>query len=121
MNTPWQVVTTALATFPTEEAPPIDPERVTPGLLGFLSFVFLVVAAVLLYRSMNKQMKKIDPTLPPGPSDRARQADVDIIERASERGAAAASGGAAAATSGGAAADTDATDDPATVDPRANG
>ncbi len=122
MNTPWQVLTTALAAFPTEEQPPIDPERVTPGLLGFLSFIFLIVAAVLLYRSMNKQMKKIDPNLPPGPSDRARQADIDIIERARQRGDAdaAAPAGDAAAPAGDTAAPAGDTAAPA-GDTRADG
>ena len=29
---------------PLPEEPPIDPSRVTPGILGFVSFLFLVVA-----------------------------------------------------------------------------
>ena len=31
-----------------------------PGLLGFLVIVFLGAALVLLYRSMRKQMRKVD-------------------------------------------------------------
>jgi hypothetical protein len=60
---------------PLPEEPPIDPSRVTPGLLGFISFVFLVVAVVLLYRSMRKQMSKVNPDLPSGPGDRERWAE----------------------------------------------
>ena len=38
----------------------IDPNRVTPGLLGFLSFVFLILAVVVLYFSMRKQLSKVN-------------------------------------------------------------
>lgn len=40
--------------------PTIDPSRVTPGLLGFASLLFLVIAGFFLARSMIKQVKKID-------------------------------------------------------------
>ncbi|MCX6421111.1 MAG: hypothetical protein NT180_01900 [Actinobacteria bacterium] len=62
-----------------EEVPPIDPNRVTPGLLGLLSFIFLLVAVFLLWRSMRKQMKKIDPSLPQGKEEK-RRADEQIPE-----------------------------------------
>lgn len=71
---------------PLPEEPPIDPSRVTPGLLGFISFAFLVIAVVLLYRSMRKQMAKVDPDLPDGPGDRERQADAEMTEQAEDRG-----------------------------------
>lgn len=67
---------------PLPEEPPIDPSRVTPGLLGFISFAFLVIAVVLLYRSMRKQMAKVDPDLPDGPGDRERRADAQMTEQA---------------------------------------
>lgn len=38
----------------------VDPQRVTPGLLGFLSFVFLIIAVVILYFSLRKQLKKVN-------------------------------------------------------------
>ena len=38
----------------------IDPERVTPGLLGLASLLFLVIAGFFLARSMMKQFKKIN-------------------------------------------------------------
>jgi hypothetical protein len=72
---------------PLPEEPPIDPSRVTPGMLGLASFVFLVIAIVLLYRSMRKQMSKVDPQLPDGPGDVERAMDAEYTEEAEERGA----------------------------------
>lgn len=72
---------------PLPEEPPIDPSLVTPGLLGLISFLFLVVAIVLLYRSMRNQMAKVDPNLPEGPGDAERAADAHYTEEAEERGA----------------------------------
>lgn len=69
---------------PLPEQPPIDPSRVTPGLLGFLSFIFLVVAVFLLYRSLRKQMAKVDPNLPAGPGDRERAYDAQLTEQAEQ-------------------------------------
>ncbi|MCB0915703.1 MAG: hypothetical protein KDC23_08385 [Actinobacteria bacterium] len=37
----------------------IDPNRVTPGMLGFISFIFLIVVVVVLYFSMRKQLSRI--------------------------------------------------------------
>lgn len=71
---------------PLPEEPPIDPSRVTPGILGFLSFMFLVVAVFLLYRSMRKQMSKVDPHLPEGPGDKERAEDARLTEEAEVRG-----------------------------------
>jgi hypothetical protein len=71
---------------PLPEEPPIDPSRVTPGLLALVSFLFLVVAVFLLYRSMRKQMSKVDPNLPEGPGDRERAVDQELTEQAEERG-----------------------------------
>lgn len=80
----WLLSTASPSPSPTP--PPIDPSRVTPGLLGFLSFVFLIVAAFLLYKSMSKQLKKVDPSLPEGPSGQRRRADDQAIEDAERRG-----------------------------------
>jgi len=71
---------------PLPEEPPIDPSRVTPGLLALISFVFLVIAIVLLYRSMRKQISRVDPNLPDGPGDAERAADERFTEKAEERG-----------------------------------
>jgi hypothetical protein len=45
---------------PSPSGPAVDPDRVTPGYLGFLAVLFMAGAVVLLIRSMNKQMKKVD-------------------------------------------------------------
>lgn len=45
---------------PLESPRAIDPSKVTPGLLGFLSFLFLVVAGILLYLSLRNQLRKVD-------------------------------------------------------------
>ncbi len=49
---------------PLPDEPPIDPSRITPGLLGLVTFVFLIVAVAFLYRSMRKQMNRIATNLP---------------------------------------------------------
>ena len=71
---------------PLPEEPPIDPSLVTPGMLGLISFVFLVIAIVLLYRSMRKQIARVDPNLPEGPGDAERAADAQFTEEAEQRG-----------------------------------
>ena len=71
---------------PLPEEPPIDPSRVTPGLLALISFPFLVIAIVLLYRSMRKQIARVDPNLPEGPGDAERAADAHYTEEAEQRG-----------------------------------
>lgn len=38
----------------------IDPNRVTPGMLGFLFFILLIVVVVVLYFSMRKQLSRIN-------------------------------------------------------------
>jgi hypothetical protein len=38
----------------------VDANKVTPGLLGFVVFALIGLAAWGLMKSMNKQMKKID-------------------------------------------------------------
>jgi hypothetical protein len=72
---------------PLPEEPPIDPSRVTPGMLALISFLFLVIAIVLLYRSMRKQISRVDPSLPEGPGDAERAMDQQLTEEAEERGA----------------------------------
>ncbi|SDU52887.1 hypothetical protein [Jiangella alkaliphila] len=37
-----------------------DDSGVGPGLYGFLVMVFLIVALVVLYRSMRKQIRRVD-------------------------------------------------------------
>lgn len=40
-------------------AMPLNDDTVSPGVLGFAVFVALLVATIFLFRSMGKQMKKI--------------------------------------------------------------
>ena len=47
-----------------------------PGLTGFLVLAFLAVAVVFLYRSMRKQLKRIDFD-PEGTTDAERMRDRD--------------------------------------------
>lgn len=42
------------------DAPAIDPNRVTPGVWGFLSFVVLIIASVIIYFSLRKQLRKVN-------------------------------------------------------------
>ncbi|HYN75497.1 MAG TPA: hypothetical protein VEV13_04805 [Candidatus Limnocylindria bacterium] len=45
----------------TQETPrELDDAIVRPGWIGFGMFLALVVASVFLFRSMNKQLKKVD-------------------------------------------------------------
>lgn len=37
-----------------------DPNIVGPGMLGLVVFLALIVAAIFLFRSMNKQIKRVD-------------------------------------------------------------
>jgi hypothetical protein len=46
----------ALAT----EVPELDPEKVTPGMGGFLVFFALGIASWLLYRSLTTHMRRVD-------------------------------------------------------------
>jgi len=36
-----------------------NPDLVSPGLLGFLSFLFLIVAVYFVGRGLNKQLKRV--------------------------------------------------------------
>jgi len=53
MNTLW------VAFLPLVDKAP-DPADVKPGWLGFLMFLALAAAVVLLWLSMRKQLRKID-------------------------------------------------------------
>lgn len=50
----------AVAPSPSATPTEIDPSRVTPGALGFLAIVFMAVAIFFLWKSMSKQLKRID-------------------------------------------------------------
>jgi len=54
-----------------------------------LFVLVLLFAVFLLWRSMTKQMKKIDPSLPQGRDDREQALDQQLTQEAVERGEAA--------------------------------
>lgn len=49
----------AASPSPSPSAGP-NPDLVSPGLLGFLSIVFLVVAVYFIGRGLNKQLRRVD-------------------------------------------------------------
>jgi len=57
------------------------------GPIAGLFILLLGIAIVIIWKSMNRQMKKINPDLPPGRSDRLRMADEEYTQQAEERGA----------------------------------
>jgi hypothetical protein len=77
------VPTLLLATTPSPVPEPIDPARVTPGVLGFLAILFMAVAVFFLWRSMNKQIKRIqfEGSVPVDPetADPTVGADADAV------------------------------------------
>ena len=75
-----------------------DPQEVMSNLIddaGPVAGLFVLVlgiAVFLLWRSMTKQLKRIDPGLPQGVDDRERAADRELTQEAVERGEAVARG-----------------------------
>jgi hypothetical protein len=64
VSTPLSLLA-ALVADPTPAPSPsplrqLSPDQVTPGFLGLASFLFLVVAVYFIWRSMNRQIKRID-------------------------------------------------------------
>jgi hypothetical protein len=57
------------------------------GPITGLVVLLVAGAMVLLWLSMNRQLKKVNPALPDGPEDRRQQADERYTEEAEERGA----------------------------------
>ncbi len=53
----------------------IDPDRVSPGMLGLVFFLLLAVALFFLWRSMNHQLKKVDFSEPPAGTAAGTAAD----------------------------------------------
>lgn len=86
--------------MPTPGELTVDPSRVTPGMLGFLSLLFLIIAVVIIYFSMRKQLSRIDfdeGAMPAGvkplpkyatKAERQKAADAARAGRASVAGAA---------------------------------
>ena len=59
MNHLW-LLAASVTPSPSSTEPSIDPDRVSPGVLGFLAVVFLAAAMFVIWKSMNKQLKGID-------------------------------------------------------------
>lgn len=56
------------------------------GPITGLFVLLLIVALIIIFRSMAKQMRKISPDLPPGPDDIQQAEGARAIDEAVERG-----------------------------------
>ena len=56
------------------------------GPLAGLFVLLLAVAVFIIWKSMNRQFKRIDPALPMGRDDREQAADRQYTEQAVEQG-----------------------------------
>ena len=56
------------------------------GPITGLFVLLLLIALIVIFRSMAKQMRKITPDLPPGRDDREQAADAKATEEAVRRG-----------------------------------
>ena len=56
------------------------------GPIAGLFVLILLIAMFFLWRSLNKQIKRIDPTLPAGPDDEQQALDRELTEDAVKRG-----------------------------------
>lgn len=78
----------AAASVVAEDIDPDSQEALIDGALPiagvFVAVLMLVV--FLLWRSMSKQMKRIDPSLPDGPDDREQARDRALTREAVKRG-----------------------------------
>lgn len=59
MNHLWLLAASAVPS-PSSTERAIDPDRVSPGVLGFLAVLFLAAAMFVIWKSMNKQLTGID-------------------------------------------------------------
>ena len=57
------------------------------GPVAGLFVLVLGIGLFFLWRSMSRQLKRIDPSLPAGPDQREQELDRERTERALERGA----------------------------------
>jgi hypothetical protein len=68
----------------------MDPEmsRIidSAGPITGLFVILLAIGIFIIYKSLNRQINKIDPELPPGRDDREQAEDRAATERAVERG-----------------------------------
>lgn len=81
----------ATASVVAEDIDPDSQEALIDGALPIagLFVAVLMLVVFLLWRSMSKQMKRIDPSLPDGPDDREQARDRTLTREAVERGEAA--------------------------------
>lgn len=56
------------------------------GPIAGLFVLLLGIAVFLLWRNMNKQLKKVDANLPKGPEDKREAYDEELTEEAVKRG-----------------------------------
>ncbi|MBM3669672.1 MAG: hypothetical protein FJW97_06625 [Actinobacteria bacterium] len=56
------------------------------GPIAGLFVLLLAIAVFLLWRNMNKQLKKVDANLPMGPEDEREAYDEELTEEAVTRG-----------------------------------
>jgi hypothetical protein len=56
------------------------------GPITGLFVILLAIGIFVIYKSMNRQMKRINPDLPLGQDDREQEADRRATEEAIERG-----------------------------------
>jgi len=57
------------------------------GPVAGLFVLVLGIVLFFLWKSMSRQLKRIDPSLPTGPDQREQELDRQLTERAVERGA----------------------------------
>ncbi len=57
------------------------------GPVAGLFVLVLGIVLFFLWKSMSRQLKRIDPSLPAGPDQREQELDRQLTERAVERGA----------------------------------
>lgn len=78
----------AAIVLPAEAVDPAGQQQQIAGALPIAGiFVALLgVALFILWRSLNKQIRKIDDTLPEGPDDRQQELDRELTQEAVARG-----------------------------------
>jgi hypothetical protein len=64
----------------------LDPDRVTPGWLGLVVVLAIAAGTILLWRSMNRQLRKIHFDEPAEDEDGADDGDAPAPHRSPEQG-----------------------------------
>jgi hypothetical protein len=60
VNTLWLLAASVSPSPSSSTVPEIDPDRVSPGFLGLLAVLFMGVAVFVIWKSLNKQIKRVD-------------------------------------------------------------